>query len=279
MIRSHLLVLTAFSMAITVSSPAMAQTATNVTFVVTPSSPEIVPGGAAGVTMDSAPGFKYGSMKQPGTQKFEFYKTPESMFGRPVTMGEVVSISYFTKKTLDHVSEPRDYYINTYTKPFAGDVSTPTWYGGRYGTEPYYADNLMETPGDWNQWSSDDSINRLRFFESTAGAPGANFGSYTDPFYPAFVAQNSLGTSVPIASQQILVFSVQTSSAGAFSGQVDGLRVELADGSVASINFEPFLVAPDREACKKDGWKTLFRADGSTFTNQGDCVSYVNTNR
>jgi hypothetical protein len=26
--------------------------------------------------------------------------------------------------------------------------------------------------------------------------------------------------------------------------------------------------------CQKDGWKTLYRGDGSTFANQGDCVSY-----
>ena len=26
--------------------------------------------------------------------------------------------------------------------------------------------------------------------------------------------------------------------------------------------------------CQDDGWKTLYRGDGSTFANQGDCVSY-----
>jgi hypothetical protein len=26
--------------------------------------------------------------------------------------------------------------------------------------------------------------------------------------------------------------------------------------------------------CQKDGWKTLYRGDGSTFANQGDCVSH-----
>lgn len=33
------------------------------------------------------------------------------------------------------------------------------------------------------------------------------------------------------------------------------------------------------DECKKDGWLTLFRADGSAFKNQGDCVSYVNTGK
>jgi hypothetical protein len=29
--------------------------------------------------------------------------------------------------------------------------------------------------------------------------------------------------------------------------------------------------------CKNGGWQTQFRADGTTFKNQGDCIQYVNT--
>jgi hypothetical protein len=32
-------------------------------------------------------------------------------------------------------------------------------------------------------------------------------------------------------------------------------------------------------ACKSDGWQQLTRADGSIFTNQGDCIQYVNTGK
>jgi hypothetical protein len=32
--------------------------------------------------------------------------------------------------------------------------------------------------------------------------------------------------------------------------------------------------AANAKLCQKDGWKTLYRGDGSTFVNQGDCVSY-----
>jgi hypothetical protein len=31
--------------------------------------------------------------------------------------------------------------------------------------------------------------------------------------------------------------------------------------------------------CKSGGWQTLFRANGSTFKNQGDCIQYVNTGK
>jgi hypothetical protein len=42
-------------------------------------------------------------------------------------------------------------------------------------------------------------------------------------------------------------------------------------------DFEPFDVATSTDACKDGGWMTLHRADGSSFSNQGDCVSYANT--
>jgi hypothetical protein len=31
--------------------------------------------------------------------------------------------------------------------------------------------------------------------------------------------------------------------------------------------------------CKNGGWQNQFRADGSTFKNQGDCLQYVNTGK
>ena len=34
-----------------------------------------------------------------------------------------------------------------------------------------------------------------------------------------------------------------------------------------------------RDSCRHGGWKTLTRADGSTFKNQGDCTQYVNSGK
>jgi hypothetical protein len=34
----------------------------------------------------------------------------------------------------------------------------------------------------------------------------------------------------------------------------------------------------DKDACKDDGWQTMRRPDGSSFANQGDCISFANTN-
>ena len=53
------------------------------------------------------------------------------------------------------------------------------------------------------------------------------------------------------------------------------------------VTFSPWLTSPDlngpcngavvtsTDQCKDGGWMTLFRADGTGFKNQGDCVSYI----
>jgi hypothetical protein len=208
------------------------------------------------------------------------YFTPTSLFGRSVTLGEVAGLSYWTKKGSTHVDDPRDWFVNIYTKLYPGQ--TVSFYGARIGTEPYFSENLTDPANAWNQWTSNGPTNWLRFFESTYGY----FGSYTDPHWSAFVAGNSLagshGPSTPYATQEVLFFSVQTSSSGAagFTGQLDGLRIELTDGSVANINFEASnREATNKDACKKNGWMTLYRADFSTFANQGDCIQYANTGK
>jgi hypothetical protein len=57
----------------------------------------------------------------------------------------------------------------------------------------------------------------------------------------------------------------------------DGLYVSV-EGDLTTYDFEPYEVADDKNGCKKDGWETLRREDGTPFKNQGDCVSYVNHN-
>ena len=42
---------------------------------------------------------------------------------------------------------------------------------------------------------------------------------------------------------------------------------------------ESLAVPEDKEECKNDGWKELYRTDGTQFKNQGDCVQYVNTGK
>ncbi|HEX8196489.1 MAG TPA: hypothetical protein VF571_09900, partial [Pyrinomonadaceae bacterium] len=62
----------------------------------------------------------------------------------------------------------------------------------------------------------------------------------------------------------------------------DALYIGYGTGENAecyTYNFEPYRTATTQEGCKNGGWKTLKRADGSSFKNQGDCIQYVNTGK
>ncbi|MCO6451160.1 MAG: hypothetical protein J5I90_10280 [Caldilineales bacterium] len=258
----------------------IASAASMTSIIITPTSPVFDSNNVTGVSFDGAPGYASGSFASNSVAKTDMYFTPEGLFGHAVNLGEVASMSYWTKIGTTHTINPRDWYLTIYTKPYASDVSTPTWYGDRIGSEPYFSINLNDPANTWNEWSTGGPDNQLRFFESTAGAPGANFGSYTDPDWQTFVSGNALSGD-PYAGHEILFFSVQTGSAWAagFTGQVDGLRIELTDGSVATVNFENPTEPTGKNDCKSGGWQLLTRADGSTFKNQGDCIQYVNTGK
>jgi hypothetical protein len=67
----------------------------------------------------------------------------------------------------------------------------------------------------------------------------------------------------------------QGSGNGGLTASTDALKISHGD-ICATYDFEPFRSTNE---CKKGGWQTMRRADGSEFKNQGDCVSYVNTGK
>jgi hypothetical protein len=54
---------------------------------------------------------------------------------------------------------------------------------------------------------------------------------------------------------------------------------ELVEGGQLMLGRFPLPVAEDKDRCKKGGFGSLFREDGGTFKNQGDCVSYTNNGK
>lgn len=224
------------------SSSPVPPAVTNTALTVRPNTPGLLDAGdnIVGSLGDAAPGFTVGSFGSGGLTKSDMYFPAELLFpGRALTVGEIASMSYWTKKGPTHVSVDVDWYLALYTKPYAGDKSTPSWYGDRYGAEPYYSVGINAPVNTWNKWNTAGGTNQLRFFESTQGAPGANFGSYTDPDWASFRSSFAL-SGMPRASQEILYISLQTGSAWAagFTGKLDGLTITLTDGSTATVNFE-----------------------------------------
>ena len=69
-----------------------------------------------------------------------------------------------------------------------------------------------------------------------------------------------------------------TSAAGAAAEAFTVLRTAGYGEVLRGVSFAPAVPA-SKDDCKKDGWRDLVRTDGSSFKNQGDCVSYVNTGK
>jgi hypothetical protein len=67
----------------------------------------------------------------------------------------------------------------------------------------------------------------------------------------------------------------QGSGNGGLTASTDALKLSYDDLCLL-YDFEPFRATNE---CKKGGWQTMTRADGTPFKNQGDCVSYVNTGK
>lgn len=192
--------------------------------------PEHAGNPAVGVSGDSAPGWGAGSWQGNGVNYSKLYLTPSVLFGREVTIGELSSISYYTKKDTTHTDDAADWFFQMYTDPYDGSPGS-SWYGNRINAEPYFSENLNDPAGEWNQWTTDaGGDNRLRFYDSSSGY----FGGYSDGFLSDLTSDSNY------QDQYIKYIVVGTGSgwADGFEGQIDGLLIALTDESFAEVDFE-----------------------------------------
>ncbi|MBE0566353.1 MAG: right-handed parallel beta-helix repeat-containing protein [Krumholzibacteria bacterium] len=183
---------------------------------------------ALGVDDDAAPGFAPGAVEA-NLDWVKYGFDPETVFGRPVNVGELHSISYYTKKGTLHTVDAGDWFFQLYTDPYDGSPGA-TWYGNRINAEPYFSETLTETAGEWTRWQTDaGQPNRLRFFDSSSGY----LGSYTDGFLADLTADPAL------AAQPIMIVDLGTATSWGvgFDGRLDGLTVELVSGEIATLDF------------------------------------------
>jgi hypothetical protein len=61
-----------------------------------------------GVADDHAPDYSLGSFAADGSGKTDMYFTPTALFEKDITLDDIESISYWTKKGENHVANPAD---------------------------------------------------------------------------------------------------------------------------------------------------------------------------
>jgi hypothetical protein len=178
------------------------------------------------------------------------------------------------------------YWAKQNSAPFYGAdpaFNIPVCLGGVVGTtcvgfttlvfEPYQNNGLFPpspaiVPGLWQFWDVDAGMlwSSRSYSSGSCSVLAGGGGTY-------FYTLSGLATDCPNAVVGGYGFNV-----GTFNPSYD-VSADLMTINGTTYDFEPYLVATNKDQCKNGGWMNYRRADGSTFKNQGDCVSYVNTGR
>jgi hypothetical protein len=140
---------------------------------------------------------------------------------------------------------------------------------GRLVYEPYHTQTVLS--GQWQQWNTLDNSSSGNWWFTRA--PGNTVCTMGNPctwsevltYYPR----------ISVLGRTILKAGSGWSS---FNGNVDKLVIGVG-ADETTYDFEPYEAADDKDDCKGGGWQNVRRADGSSFKNQGDCVSYTNNGR
>jgi hypothetical protein len=148
----------------------------------------------------------------------------------------------------------------------------PVYQTGTYGGDPVPNQGAV-TVNTWQTW--DALVGGWWALEDlTFGPPLVTIESYVDEHPNARIINTATGQGgIRIATG---------CGAGAwdnFVGNADAFTIGV-NGAETTFDFEPNLPQPaNKDACKKGGWATHARANGTPFKNQGDCIQYVNTGK
>jgi len=142
---------------------------------------------------------------------------------------------------------------------------------------------------------------------ATAGSPRISLpidtnGDGTTDFYAfigAFYCNNGAGLVDPMNDTTCTIFY----TGGPVAGYPNWAAFVAAHPDWSVSNSVPFIIADDpglwtvdnvhlgptsttgggkggkKDDCKKGGWSSMTRGDGSSFKNQGDCIQWVNTGK
>jgi hypothetical protein len=178
--------------------------------------PDMVPPGDENqprIVANAPVGFGPDSWQNSATGKVNLYVTPQALFGTSVTIGQVASISYWTKNSVGS----ENWYVNIYT-PGPGD----SWYGKRFFAESNIGDDA--TTADW-QPNTVDGMTR------TSGSPQTT--------------QTFSDWRTSYSAEVIASFSPQTNSGlNGSDGQIDGMKITLTDGRSGIVDFAAVAPVP-----------------------------------
>lgn len=248
--------------AVTFSSAAMAQG----TIVVTPtnqqgwSMADTRPGGEVNFVVDSTTPAGVGALQL----KTDATITAKAQYLHEANtpLANVSELSYYTKQvSASFPGGDPSYQLIAFLNGTSGFTTLVF--------EPYQ--NPSQGPvlnNVWQQWDVDAGL-----FWSTRTVACSNGTILGTPGGPATYNLATINTFCPNAV--VIGYGVNIGS----NNPSYNVETDLFNFNGTTYDFEPYLVATNKDQCKNGGFMNVRRADGSTFKNQGDCIQFVNTGK
>lgn len=221
-------------------------------------------GAAAFVNGPATPPLGAGSLQlSTTTSNDKVYAFNYDHTGTPLS--SIDAISYSTYRTAGSLQQVTALNIEV-------DVNGPA--AGGYTVlvfEPVYNTSQGAVVNDtWQTW------------DAYSGGNATWWSSRAIPGVCAFSCFVSWSTILAANPDAVIVGGFGVNQGGGNPGltaAVDALTLGYG-GNTTVYDFEPpLVVATTKAQCMNGGWMSVYRADGSAFSNQGDCIQYVNTGR
>jgi hypothetical protein len=138
-------------------------------------------------------------------------------------------------------------------------------------------DNGTVVQNSWQEWDAINGGTALWRYSGATWPAGVGGGGEpgTSTKTWAQVLSQYPGVRVRVTDSW-LGMRVGEPYADGYTENIDSFKFGTAAGTT-TFDFEPYLIATNKNQCKNNGWRTYRRANGTTFRNQGDCIQYVNT--
>ncbi len=244
--------------------PLAMATAATTTTVVAPSNTQgwstadTRPGGAVNFIKDSTAPAGAGALQL--TTDSTTAAKAQYMHATNTPLADATNLSYSTKQVSGPPEAAASYQLAVYLNGGTSGFTTLVF-------EPYQ--NTAQgavTQGTWQNWDVDQGL----FWSSrtVVCSDGTVTGASGGPASYTLAQINAICPDALVAGFGVNIGTFNTNY---------NVETDLFTFNDTTYDFEPFQVALNKDACKKDGFKTLTDTNGRAFKSQGDCVSFVAT--
>ena len=242
-----------------------AVTAMQSTIVVTPtnqqgwSTEDTRPGGEVNFIVDNTAPSGVGALQL--TTDATTNAKAQYLHAESTPLAAVTELGYYTKQVSGPAIAAPSYQVIAFLNGGTGFTTLVF--------EPYQNPQLGPiVPNVWQSWDVDSGL-----FWSTRTVTCSGGTVVGTPGGPASYTIAQINTLCPNAV--VIGYGVNIGT----NNPLYDVETDLFNFNGTTYDFEPYLVASNKDQCKNGGFNTVKRADGSSFKNQGDCIQYTNNGR